>query len=185
VSDVPVSVACPCPGTPHPDGDTVYLHPKLGLAAGIAVQKLIIEANQSEERLNAAELTGVLAEGYLLYGVTSWTLLDEQGKPLPVNRDTIRAALLEDFTVGAPIADVADDLYMGPVLLPLVKRASNSSPSSPTNGSTSARKASTRKRQKPSKQSSTTTSQTGVTATTSQSPGGDYSSSPSLVSVGG
>jgi hypothetical protein len=185
MSDVAVPVACPCEGTPHQDGDTVYLHPKLGLAAGIAVQKLIIEANQTEERLSAAELTGVLAEGYLLHGVAAWTLVDDQGKSLPVDKDTIRKKLLDDFTVGAPVADAADDLYMEAVLLPLVKKVSDSSRSSRTNGSTSAPKAATRKRQKPSKQSSTTTSQTGVIVEISPSRGGASKSSPNLASAGG
>ena len=53
MSTDPVAVgvgACQCPGTPHPDGDVVYLRPQLGLAAGIAIQRLIVEANQDAGR---------------------------------------------------------------------------------------------------------------------------------------
>ena len=161
----PVQIPCPCPGTPHPDGDTVELREKLGLAAGIAVQRMIIEANQG--RADTAELTGKLGEGYLLHGVEAWTLIDENGSLIPVNENTIRARLLTDFTVAAPIADAADDLYMAAVISPLVKKAERSSPTTPTNGSTSANQGGSRPRPKRSKPSSTTTTLTVATETTS------------------
>lgn len=164
---VPVPIPCPCPGTPHEDGDTVYLRAKLGLQAGVAIQRLIVEANQ--ERNDAAELTGVLAEAYLLHGVESWTLLGADGRTVPVTSDTIRSHLLSDFSVSAPVADAADDLYMGPVLLPLVKRAQASLRSSLTSGSTSAPQAGTPKRPRRSKRSSTTTSPTDGIEPTSPS----------------
>jgi hypothetical protein len=137
----------------------VYLRPKLDLRSGIAVQRLIVEANQN--RADAAELTGLLAEGYLYHGIESWTLLDEAGAPVPVTNDEIRARLLSDFSVSAPVADAADGLYMGPVLLPLVERAKMFSQSTLTNGSTSAPPPGTRKPPKRSKRSSTSTSPTG------------------------
>jgi hypothetical protein len=160
-----VPIACPCPGTPHPDGDTVSLREKLGLAAGIAIQRMVIDANQN--RPDTAELTGKLAEGYLLHGVEAWTLVGENGGAVPVNETTIRQRLLDDFTVAAPIADAADKLYMAAVILPLVNGAQTSSPSTPTNGSTSRPRSGTSKRPKPSKQSSTTTTLTELTETTS------------------
>lgn len=175
----PVAVACPCPGTPHPDGDTVNLREKLGLHEGVAVQRLVIDANQAGTGLGAAELTGILAEGYLLYGVEGWTFLNEQGLPLPCTRDTIRSVLLADFTLAAPVAEAADDLYMAAVILPLVKRAQSSSPTTPTNGSTSPRPRGTRSRPKQPKRSSTTTSLTDVTEGTSPLPAGASNSSPS------
>lgn len=164
---VEVRVACPCPGTPHPDGDTVGLREKLGLAAGIALQKLIIEANQS--RPDAAEITGRLAEGYLLHGVESWSFTDDQGRVLAVNPEAIKRILLADFSLAAPIADAADDLYMAPILLPLVTRANNSSPTTPTNGSTSASPPGTSPRRKRSKRSSTSTSPMADTEPTTPS----------------
>ena len=168
----PVSIPCPCPGTPHPDGDTVELREKLDLKAGMAVQRLIIEANSATRKMDEAELTGVLAEGYLLYGVEAWTLIDEAGALVPCTKDTIRARLLSDFTLAAPIAEAADGLYMAAVILPLVTKAARSSPTTPTNGSTSAPQGGTRPRRKRSKPSSTTTSPTDVTETISVSHAG-------------
>lgn len=163
---IPVCVgACLCPGTPHADGDFVYLRPKLGLAAGIALQKLIVEARQSAG-FDSAQLTGVLAEAYLLHGVASWDLVGPEG-PIPVTAETIRYQLLEDFTRAEAAADAADDLYMGPVLAPLVKRALASLPTTPTNGSTSPAPAGGSKRPRRSKPSSTTTTPMDSTGTTS------------------
>ena len=169
---VPVGIGeCRCPGTPHPDGDTVYLRPKLGLASGIAIQKLIVDANQSEVPVEAAALTGVLAEAYLLHGVADWTLQTDAGLT-PVNPITIRAYLLDDFERAERVADAADDLYMPAVLGPLLRRAATSSPSTSTNGSTSATGAGTRKPRKRPKPSSTSTSPMADTVATSKSPVG-------------
>jgi hypothetical protein len=166
---VPVRVGdCQCPGSPHPDGDLVYLRPRLGLAAGIAIQRLIVEANQ--DRADSAEISGQLAEAYLLHGVAGWNLVGEgEGeKPIPVNEDSIRLYLLSDFVRSAPVADAADDLYMAAVLGPLVNRALASSPTTSTSGSTSATRRGKSKAPRPSKPSSTTTTRTAATATTSR-----------------
>lgn len=144
------------------DEDTVYLRPRLGLAAGIAVQKLIVDANTADTPVSAAELTGVLAEAYLLHGVAAWSFPD------PVNPVTIHARLLSDFEVGAPVAEKADELYMQSVLAPLLKKASNSLRATSSNGSTSARGNGAQRAKKPSKRSSTTTTPTGVIETTSE-----------------
>jgi hypothetical protein len=154
----------------------VFLKDKLNLHDGIAVQHLIIAANQPSDRMDAAHLTGILAEGYLLYGVEAWTLVDENGHTIPVTRDTVRAKLLSDFAVAAPVAELADSLYMAPVILPLVKRASASLLTTPTNGSTSVLPAGTPKARKRSKRSSTTTTPTDGTVATSPSPAGVSSS---------
>jgi hypothetical protein len=155
---------CPCPGTPHAEGDTVHLRQKLGLAAGIMLQRLIVEANQN--RADSAELTGQLAEAYLRVGVASWTFVGDHERPIPVTPDTIQALLLDDFERGAPVADAADQLYMVPVLGPLVKRVANSSPSTMTNGSTSPMAGGSSKGRKRSKRSSTSTTQTDATEAT-------------------
>jgi len=163
---IPVRVgACLCPGAPHADGDFVYLRPKLGLAAGIAIQRLVVEANQNKG-LAGADLTGALAEAYLLHGVAEWNLTNKQG-PIPVTTVTVRSQLLDDFERAAPAADAADTLYMGAVIAPLLSRALASSPTTPTNGSTSAPGNGVRKPRKRSKPSSTTTSPTAGTAPTS------------------
>ena len=140
---------------------TVFLRPRLGLAAGIAIQRLIVDANQSDKPATVAELTGVLAEAYLLHGVDSWTY------PEPVTPLMIRAKLLDDFERGEPVADAADGLYMAAVIAPLLKKAATSSRSTSSNGSTSAHGNGHRSARKPSKRSSTSTTRTGATATTS------------------
>jgi hypothetical protein len=162
-STTPVVVACPCPGTPHPE-DTVYLRDKLGLAGGAMLQRLVIEVQQSGA--DGAEASGALAEAYLRVGVADWTFTDEQGKPVPVNPDNLRSILLDDFALSMPVADKADDLYLQPVLGFLLSRAQNSSHTTTTNGSTSAKAGGSRKSRTRSKHSSTSTTPTADTATT-------------------
>lgn len=193
---VTVHIACPCPpteqGPRHPDGDDVELRARLSLAGGIAVQSLLVEQLKAiGKALDSAALSGLLAEGYLLSGVAAWTLVDADGKPLPVTPETITERLLSDFAVAEAIADKADDLYMEPVLLPLLRKLGMSSPATPTNGSTSATRSSrARTAKKPSrstrsssstrrppKPSSTTTTPTASTVTTSVALGGGSSSS--------
>lgn len=162
---VAVPVPCQCPGTPHPDGDTVYLRSKLGLGAGIELQRLVVEANQNRD--NAAALSGKLAEAYVRLGVCGWTFVNEHAKSIPVTTEAIESLLLSDFSRGAEVADKADELYMVTVLAPLVRRAATSLPTTPTDASTSAAPDGLPKRPKRSKRSSTSTTQTVATATTS------------------
>lgn len=177
-----VRIACPCPGTPH-DGDTVTLRDKMDLRTGTALQSLIIESIRSaENRLDQADIVGILNEGYLLYGISAWTLTDARGRALEPSKENIRTHLLSDFAISAPIAEAADDLYPAAAIDPLVRRASMSSPATPTNDSTSPPP--TTLPQKPSRRSSTTTSPTGATEAIGSSPDGGSSSSPSLALVG-
>lgn len=167
-----VRIECPCPGSPHPDGDEVGLHPKLGLKAGVMLQRRVVtaqrEARESQEPdMVEAALVADLSELYCLVGIGWWTLVDEDGDPLPVSEEAIREHILADFSRAAPVADRADALYLAPVILPLVGGASTSSQPGPTNGSTSATKTTTRTPRKRSRSSSTSTSQTGVTVATS------------------
>lgn len=160
-----VTIPCPCKGTPHPDGDTVGLLPKLGLRGGVSVQTAIYAALQGGP-IAATEMTGILAEAYVLNGVATWSLVDPLGQPLEVNRENIVAYLLSDFNVSAAVADKCDELYMQPVVSPLALVASTSSPNGSTSAPTSVPNGHTPKRPKRSKRSSTSTTTTGVTATT-------------------
>ena len=133
---VPVLIgACLCPGAPHEDGDFVYLRAKLGLAAGVVIQRLMIEANQ--KRADSLEITGKLAEAYLTHGVESWTLHNEQG-PIPVTPESIAEHLLNDFERFFFDDEETNEIYTGPVLSPLVNRVAALSSSTSSNGSTSA-----------------------------------------------
>lgn len=172
---IPVRIGdCQCPGVPHVDGDYASLRPKLGLAAGIALQRMIVEANQ-KEGFDAAQMTGKLAEAYLLHGIAEWTLLDANGKLIPITPDSIGYQLLNDFARAEALAEKADDLYMGPVLAPLVNRALASLPITPTNGSTSPIPVGGSKRPKRSKRSSTVSSLMDSTEEITNEPDGDSS----------
>jgi len=142
----------------------VELRPKLGLAEGVRLQAAVVDAKQ--KGMDAPAVTGLLAESYLLVGVTGWNLLDEQGKAVPVTPDTIQSELLADFERAAPVSDAADALYREVAIGFLVKQAASLSRSTTTNGSTSPTVGGSPKARKRSKPSSTSTSLTGVTATT-------------------
>lgn len=168
-------VVCPCPGTPHPDGDTVELRPRLGLAAGIELQNIIVQANREGRDTNS--LTGILVEGYVRLGVCAWTFVDAAGKPVPVSPESIQSLLLDDFTRATPIAEKADELYEAMVVGPLVAAAATSSPSTPTESSTSPTDSGSPKSPTPSQPSSISTTPTEDTETTSDWPDGDSRSS--------
>ena len=139
---------------------------------------LLAEDGPSE----AAEILACMTQWYAWLGIVSWTLADDHGKPVPLTRSEINARLLENddaYDATAAITEAADGLYMGPVLLPLVLRASTSSPPTPTAPSTSPRTASRPKHPRPSKPSSITSIPTAGTARTTASPAGVSSTSPS------
>ena len=184
-----VAIACPCPpladGGRRHESDEVTLRERLGFVEASAVRNGISlrRAEMDVEDLETAEILAVLTEGYILYGVSSWTLQDEAGKPLPVNRATIREHLLSNWEVASVLADAADEVYGPAVMLPLLVRASTSSRPSPTEESTSASRPSGMPARKPSKPSSISTIPTADTATITSSPDGDSRSSPSSSSA--
>lgn len=179
---------CLCPRTPagevrHPDGDTVTLRDPLDFRSAVTMQKSVTVLYSENENATTAEVLAVLAEAYLLHGVTSWTVVDAKGKPVPANPTTVAEYLLPNVTAAMAVADEADGIYAKAVLLPLLARASNSSPPTPTTELTSAGTGSPPEPLRPSKRSSTTTSRTAATGTTSTPPAGDSSSSQSSASA--
>jgi hypothetical protein len=178
---VEVQIKCICPGSPH-EQDTIYLRPKLGLSGGVALQGLLLRMIKEapDTGIDADLLGGFMSEGYLVNGIVGWTLVDENGQPVPVTPQTITEKLLGDFEVAEPIASLADSLYYEPVLSPLLSKLRSSLQSSPTNSSTSVTKRSrtktasqpsrstrrSSKRPTPLKPSSTSTTQTGSTGKT-------------------
>lgn len=176
-----VRINCPCPpkadgGTRH-DADTVTLRDRLDFHGAISTRNQIAMLYLEDAAASAGEVLAVLSESYILFGVESWTLVDEKGKAIIVTRPAIREHLL-----GAPesigeLIEAADELYAPQVMLPLLAAAQKSSPPSPIKRSTSAKKASGTPHPTPLKRSSTTTTPTGDTGTTSASPDGGSSSS--------
>ena len=157
-----VEIACVCPGTPH-ERDTVNLRDVMDFVHGKAL-RYRVQLLEDAERADSALVLATLTEGYLLYGIESWTLVDADGKPLPVSPDTIRGSLLSHAVEADELADRAAEMYGEAVMSPLLQRAQNSSPPTPTEESTSAssngetRTADSEPRPlKPSKRSSTFT----------------------------
>lgn len=175
---VPVEVgACRCPGAPHPDGDIVFLHPKLSLRGGLIAEREMVNLSMRQQQPNPSpggstatlELEGLLLETYVRFGVADWTFVDDSGEPVPVTEAEINERLLSDFAYARPIGEKGDELYTQAILDPLVARLSKSSRSSQPRASTSrsTSTSSTTRRPKLLKPSSTSTTQTDSTATTS------------------
>lgn len=171
--------ACTCPGTPH-EHDVVSLRPILDLRGGFRIKRRLIDLNKAaygEEEVDLADLEGALAEAYLLEGVYSWNLVDEEGAALPVSEATIRERLFADYGRGEAVADKADDLYRPEIIDPLARRALSSSPDTQTSESTSPTNGVGHKRRtKQSKRSSTSTIPMDSTEVTTVAPVGDSNS---------
>jgi hypothetical protein len=137
---------CECPGTPHADeGDVVFVATKLGLEGGIATE-LDIEAIQTAGITNEEEFSAALRKRWFLtfvrYGAIGWNWLDEQGKPVPFDAQV----LIDDYSLGMPVVEKANELYMEVVLAPFLKRLGALSRIGPTAASTSPRARSTHSR---------------------------------------
>ena len=166
----PVAVAigqCDCPGSPHPDGDVVYLRPRLDYAGGSEAIAVMQAASGSVE-----ELARALVPVYIRHGATGWNLLDADGFDVPFDVEV----LLSDWNVAYEVGEAADTLYSEAVLRPLLQRASSSSPPTPINGSTSRKRGGRASRPKPSLPSSTGTSAMGSIVTTGNWPASASSS---------
>jgi len=167
--EVPLGT-CTCSGTPHEDGDKVYLRPKLGMARALAVIR-----GASFNDVSLAEMQ--LAIGYARFGIADWNLTNGDSHKMEVDGDHLQKFAEEDPRA-IVVALKGDELYADEVLAPIRMMAANSSPTTPTTDATSAtngtRPSTTRR--KPSKPSSTTTTQTGDTVTITASLDGDSSS---------
>jgi hypothetical protein len=187
-----VQTRCVCPpkadGSPRHEGDTITLRDTLGFVATQTARNAIhlarSDAREQGVDLDAAYALAVLTEQYLMLGIAAWSLVDEKGKSLPVNRVTVRAFMENPDAddVVSFVADEADGLYAGKVMLPLLRTAASSSQPTPT-ASTSPTRGNGKAPAKPSRRSSISTIPTDATATTSKSRAGDSSSSRSSVSA--
>lgn len=164
-----VSIACPCPGTPHPDGDTVTLRDELDFRTAARVRNEVMLLDD-DDRQDTALVLAVLQEAYLLHGIAGWTLTGADGQPVPVSPDTVRSRLLPFAVQAMLVADAGDDLYTEAVMAPLVARAQKSSQATQTVLSTLAMTGSqpaAPAQPTPLKRSSTSTTRTGGTAAAS------------------
>ena len=117
---VEVNVECPCPGTPHPSGDTVYLKPEadvpMTLAFNVTWQN-VASGGLTVEEFNA-DMQAAMAGVYLRHSITGWTFVDEKGEIIRVRPSTI-ATLLPPHKGGLKVAEVADELYSATLVAPL------------------------------------------------------------------
>lgn len=176
------TIPCVCPprgDAPQHEQDTITFRERLDFRAGLTIRRAIGIAKDDDPNLEAAEVLAILTEHYLIHGIESWTLKDDKGKAVEVTREAIRAFLADYPDEAMEAGDTADDLYAEQVLLPLLRRASNSSQPSPTPKPTSPRTGSQAKRPKPSQRSSTSTTRTEGTGKITSLPAGDSRSSPS------
>lgn len=127
---------CECPGTPHPDGDVVYLAPKLSLAGGLAAS-----ADISTALGNGTMLAELWLVTFVKHGAIGWNFLDEDGDPVPFDANV----LLDDYELAMPIAEKADDLYGDTVARPFLTRLKAISQRGRTEASTSPPSTSTTK----------------------------------------
>lgn len=137
---------CTCPGSPHPDGDLVYLNPSLPFLGGVAARSVLAAFGDPV----VAEET--LGRVYLRHGVIGWNLLDARGRPRTFSAEGVEAEFPWS-TGGRAIVEACDDLYQEEILAPLRERLGLlSEPGSmePIRQETSRTKRSTSKRRKPS-----------------------------------
>jgi hypothetical protein len=141
---VPVEFAeCPCPGTPHPDGDTIWFKPELDVPSGFAFSGAFAELAVDERGLTVEQALGM---SYLIAGIAKWTFLDGAGKPIPATR-----AMIERLKWSPAVSDVANlaaRRYGQDALLPLVGRAQRRSLNGRTGNLTLAKKPSSTRRRK-------------------------------------
>lgn len=119
-----VKVACPCPGTPHPDGDTVVLkaEPDVALFTAFNITFGSIEGSAlSIDQFNA-DMQGAFSELYLRHGIDHWTFVDGRGDDIPVRPSTVKA-LLPFYKGGKEVIDACDALYSKELLAPFVEAA--------------------------------------------------------------
>lgn len=142
---------CECPDTPHPEGDKAWLRPRLTPGGGMEATYILTTAHQNGEAVTAR----LLGMCFLTDGLMRWTLLDDDGKPIPANEETLASGALDWDTTLAPIAEKADTLYAESVLRPLLARLPRRSRNGQTAASTSPNPASSSENPTPSELSTT------------------------------
>ena len=177
-----VTIPCPCPpkasGEPRHDQDTVTFRDRLDFRAGMVIRKALDIVRTEDEGAGAAEVLAAMSEHYMLEGISAWTLTDDKGKRVEVDKPAIRRFINDhDELVFEHLVDVVDDLYKEQVLFPLVRKAQASSQPSPTEPSTSAPSGSEETPRKPSRRSSTSTTRTAATTPITTLHAGDSSTS--------
>ena len=142
-----------CPtGLHNGEGDWVALAPRLSLEGGLAAEQDLREVADIPDpnaRGDAIQRRWVVT--FVKHGAKAWNFHDEEGneRPFDVNE------LLEDYSLGRPVADKAADLYSDAVLRPFLDRLGTRSPTGRTGATTSKAQRRTRRRSGPSSPATT------------------------------
>lgn len=123
---------CACPGTPHEEGDFVYLAPTLSAEGGIAAEQDMTSTRDSDELTRKWLIT------FVRFGARGWNLVDEDGD-VPFDVDD----LLADWAIARPVALRAGELYQAAVIAPFQQQPAKRSPTGRTRATTSARRSPT------------------------------------------
>lgn len=128
-----VRVECPCPGTPHPDGDTVYLKEEPDVPMYVAWNVTFEGVQGSSLSISEwhADMQGAFAGVYLRHGIRGWTFVDEKGDAILITPTTVNR-LLPFMKGGKAVVDACDALYGTKLMAPLVAAlGTNRSPQRP------------------------------------------------------
>lgn len=151
---------CECPGTPHPDGDEVYLRPALGFAAGAEALRaigasifVIAETGGGEDGtdpiIDTSRQDELVGPVYLREGPIAWNVVNEKGS---TKYDP--NVLLDNWTWGYPVAERCGELYTEVVTAPLLERMNALSKTGPNGGRTPATRRSSKHPRSPRRPSS-------------------------------
>lgn len=133
---------CACPGSPHPNGDTVTFRLRLDFDAALEALQRIFDGPADSRRAMKV---------YLLRGPEAWNLLDEDGEPVDLTPEALEEL---PFADQYEIAEAADTIYGSQVLSPLERRMKRLSGNGPTSSTSRRRKGSSSSRPTPLRPSS-------------------------------
>lgn len=123
---------CACPGSPHEEGDGVFLSSTLSAEGGIAAEQ------QMGEIRDVDQLTQKWLVTFVRYGAQGWNFLDEDG-PVPFDVED----LLADWGLARPVALRAAELYQEAVSAPFQTAPARPSANGRTRATTSRRRSRT------------------------------------------
>lgn len=140
---------CACPGSPHDEGDIVYLLPTLGIEGGLEAEADLLDAINkfpiSEKMSKAAEAAATTSRSrylrpkwfvtFLRHGAVGWNLVNAEGEPEPFDVER----LVADYSLARMPGDKAADMYGAAVLAPFQSPPPKHSRNGRTAGGTPAR----------------------------------------------
>lgn len=148
--EVPIG-ECRCPGTPHPDGDVVWMRDRPDTAMALAAESSM---HQSSNLMG--EPSAAVFSVYIRHGVVRWNLLTEEGKAIPVTFDTILDRMADWLHGGKIVSEKGVELYHSLIFAPPAPARVASQPptrkgsSTPPNGASGQSRPSSRRRSSPS-----------------------------------